>query len=457
MFYSIVITAVKKEDVEIKYPGLDLSLFIQRDPSGNLKYLEWEAKVLQSGKALAPEICDVIDLFNKYKDNLERKDINQYKVEEFTDLRDKLFEINENRLNKKNKYHVNTEAVACGTKVVYDSENFIVRLITNKDSSVHHGLGTKWCITMKDQTYFEDYDSNNVVFFFINCKKLGKDNNFYKLAFVCQRDKNNNIIQTEYFDALDNPYNNLDSIPFSEDELRSNDQMDGNYYKELNNIETKLIQIAKQQPKSILAKISSGEGTEDDFRKVYQITKNIKEVDMEEKYIKIMFEQPNVPVDILKDAAENGWLAEVADYKYCPPEMLQSLLKTAPNNQIKEKLINNDNLPLETLFYYLDDKNYSNDYDYEMKSAANLSLVRKCIDGSADDLNKIYNWFKENPDYGHPGILSYVINNENCSSELLDNMANEHNDEFGIIAKIIDHPNVSPETLSKIHQIKILK
>src|SRR5580693_4013831 len=38
-----------------------------RDPSGNLKYLDWGAKMLASGQALAPEVADVLDLFHQFR------------------------------------------------------------------------------------------------------------------------------------------------------------------------------------------------------------------------------------------------------------------------------------------------------------------------------------------------------------------------------------------------------
>jgi hypothetical protein len=51
-----------------KHPShdADIRLLASRDPSGNLKYLDWGAKMLASGQALAPELADILDLFHKF-------------------------------------------------------------------------------------------------------------------------------------------------------------------------------------------------------------------------------------------------------------------------------------------------------------------------------------------------------------------------------------------------------
>ncbi len=51
-----------------KHPDheVGIRLLAERDPSGNLKYLDWAGKILASGQALAPEVSDVIDLFHRF-------------------------------------------------------------------------------------------------------------------------------------------------------------------------------------------------------------------------------------------------------------------------------------------------------------------------------------------------------------------------------------------------------
>jgi hypothetical protein len=75
--------------------------------------------------------------------------------------------------------------------------------IKNKDASMTYGAGTKWCITMRDAKYFEQYSNENVVFYFLINKNLDQKNSLSKLAFAIQRDKENKILKTEIFDAKD--------------------------------------------------------------------------------------------------------------------------------------------------------------------------------------------------------------------------------------------------------------
>jgi len=87
----IVLASIKSDLIE-KNPGLasEIEYLSSNDPSKRDKYLIYSAKVLKSGQALKEEISDVINLFDRYKDRLDKKDINAWN---FTELRDNLFKI----------------------------------------------------------------------------------------------------------------------------------------------------------------------------------------------------------------------------------------------------------------------------------------------------------------------------------------------------------------------------
>lgn len=79
-------------------------LLAARDPSGNLKYLDWAGKMLASGQALAPEIADILDLdlFHLYAGRWvgDRRggkrvypDIHTYRPQDLADLRGLLVKI----------------------------------------------------------------------------------------------------------------------------------------------------------------------------------------------------------------------------------------------------------------------------------------------------------------------------------------------------------------------------
>jgi hypothetical protein len=242
--------AGKKEDLKVKYPQLssDIDFFVQHDPSGSLRYLDYEVSVLSSGKALSQEISDVIQLFHKFQSNLDNKDIYSYK--NFTELRDMLFLLKsqqeEKRNKAKDKYQVDQEAVTTGTELVFDNDQYRILYIKNKDAAIYHGMGTKWCISQKSANYFTQYDANNIVFFFIIDKQLDKDNAGYKIAQVYQRNVDNSILEIQYFDATDEQI--TPDIP--------------------QNILQKTANIAKSAPKSIVAKITTNEVSGEEVKKV---------------------------------------------------------------------------------------------------------------------------------------------------------------------------------------------
>jgi hypothetical protein len=136
-----------------------IRLLSQRDPSGNLKYLDWGAKMLAAGQALAPEIADVLDLFHQFsgrrlhprrRGTTIRSDIYTYRPQDFAHLRDSLLKMKRAQDRKRRKrerlYRIEGPIEA---DVVYDSPDLVVRHIKNKEASCHYGLATKWCIAMR--------------------------------------------------------------------------------------------------------------------------------------------------------------------------------------------------------------------------------------------------------------------------------------------------------------------
>lgn len=245
--------AGRKEDVLAKYPKFkdEIEYFVSRDPSHSLKYLDWQIKILESKQAPKNEIADITDLFHKFNKQLDEKDINKYTYRDFTKLRDRLFEISGKSKQKKEetkeRYDIPSECKF--EDISIPDGRFKVLHILNKSASSHYGHGTKWCITMKNKEYFEEYDAGNVVFFFILDKNVdttlhpGKQNSLYKIAVSVSRDLNNVPTETTYFDAED------ESIDESEVE-----KYVGN---EFSSIKSKIEQISKTYPKSKVAEFLS--------------------------------------------------------------------------------------------------------------------------------------------------------------------------------------------------------
>ena len=188
-----------------------LCLLASRDPSRKLKYLDWSAKVLASGQALAPEIADVVELFHRFngqafgprrREQRIRSDIYTYRPQDLAHLRDNLLKIKraqDRKLKKRERLYRIEGAIEAD--VIYDSDDLIVRHIKNKQASVHYGGSTKWCIAMLREGYFEDYETNNATFFFFEYKQpVGDD--FDKVAVMMPRSGESSDM-VEAFTALD--------------------------------------------------------------------------------------------------------------------------------------------------------------------------------------------------------------------------------------------------------------
>ena len=206
--------STRLDSVLQKHPDHEegIRLLAERDSSGNLKYLAWGAKMLAAGQALAPEIADVLDLFHRFAgQRLERTgaqvrrarrahqrlnygdsnqvhpDVNTYRPQDFAKLRDLLNKLkraqDKKRKEREKLYRIEGSVEA---DVVYDSDDLIVRHIKNKNASIHYGHDTKWCISMTQEGYFEDYETHNATFFFFERKKPVGDE-FDKVCLMMPR------------------------------------------------------------------------------------------------------------------------------------------------------------------------------------------------------------------------------------------------------------------------------
>jgi hypothetical protein len=224
--------STRLDSVLQKHPDHEegIRLLAERDPSGNLKYLAWGAKMLAAGQALAPEIADVLDLFHRFAgQRLERTgaqvrrrdrrmyqngdgnrvhpDVNTYRPQDFAKLRDLLNKLkraqDKKRKEREKLYRIEGSVEA---DVVYDSDDLIVRHIKNKNASIHYGHETKWCISMTQEGYFEDYETHNATFFFFERKKP-QDDEFDKTCLMLSR---SGARESRHFDEGASVFNALD-------------------------------------------------------------------------------------------------------------------------------------------------------------------------------------------------------------------------------------------------------
>ena len=189
-----ILSEKKSDDLKIKFPNLS-SEIDELEKSVHPKYLVWCVKQLSHDFSIN-DLIPTIKFYDKNSSKFQSKDISSYKT--LKDLENELKEI-----GSKSKTELRKEVKSEGTEKLFEDDQYVLLYIKNKDASVTYGAGTKWCITMRDADYFEEYSNNNVVFYFLINKNLDQKNSLSKLAFAIQRDEENKILKTEIFDAED--------------------------------------------------------------------------------------------------------------------------------------------------------------------------------------------------------------------------------------------------------------
>lgn len=179
----------RKEDVIKRYSELTIepiiSYFSDEDPSGNNKYLEWMVKAwldLNNNEspvpvvsALSDLVLNVVKLFHKNIQRIKNKDINSYTYKE---LRETVYEAEE----KRKLAEIKKEAKKQKT-VIYEDDKWFVVSPHSWRASCYYGAGTKWCVTMKNNSEYWDTYSRRSVFFYVIDKTKNKTDPQYKIAY----------------------------------------------------------------------------------------------------------------------------------------------------------------------------------------------------------------------------------------------------------------------------------
>jgi hypothetical protein len=142
-----------------------------KDPSRNGKYLEWIIKAQETTTlALSRAGCNdaiagVVEFFHTNQNRMARKDIYAYTLSELTAEIDAL---------GKSKHSIKKEAKD-NTEKVYEDDNWLAMYIPERAGMMQYGRETKWCVTSKGETYFEDYVVEGARFYVVISKKNPAD------------------------------------------------------------------------------------------------------------------------------------------------------------------------------------------------------------------------------------------------------------------------------------------
>lgn len=196
---SILLKEGRKESLKLKYSEkfkeyphtLDWILDDEFLSEKNHKYTEFALKhfIPTPSKDRINTLINLIKDFDKYQGRLKNKDINQYSG--FAELGDEIQEI-------KSKIGTKPEI-----EKIYEDDNFLVIIPKNKPASCKYGANTKWCVTQKNENYFDVYTSGNQALYFIINKKRSSGSVYSKIA-VHVTDSGD----FSYWDSLDKPMTN---------------------------------------------------------------------------------------------------------------------------------------------------------------------------------------------------------------------------------------------------------
>jgi hypothetical protein len=194
-----------------------------------------------------------------------------------------------------------------------------------------YGAGTKWCITMENTSYYEQYTDENVIFYFIISKNKDPDDLFSKVALAVHRNEYNQIIKVECFDSLDNQ---IDETELDID----------------NSIKNKITKDAENRPMTILLKIKYNKATSEEILQYYKANKN--NTDNKTNHIRCSIaDNSKTPQSVLVELAKdhyNGVRFNVARNRNTPQSTLIELAKDK-DNSVRYSVATNYNTPPDTL------------------------------------------------------------------------------------------------------------
>jgi hypothetical protein len=190
IFESILILEGRIEKARERYPNVDegiFDFFVNNDPSGNQKYLDWMLGEVSDYNSLdSPE--DIQSTVQFFHDNIQMfvgdpdgshilgKDINAYKS--LDQLKDAIEDVKEKIKEKEAKKEAKKEK-----ETIYQDDRWLVVSPKSHKASCYYGAGTKWCVTSKDtDTHWKTYSKNATFFFILDKTKSPKDP-LYKVAY----------------------------------------------------------------------------------------------------------------------------------------------------------------------------------------------------------------------------------------------------------------------------------
>ena len=184
---SMLLESMSLGDVRQKYypnvPEGEFTEIVGSDPTSGPdkmgKYSKWLLSLYLKGSLKLEDLYkakEYLNVFNRYKGRMERKDIGQYAS--LPDLYDavKPFEGGEQAASKGEEVR---RIKQNGAEKVYEDSEWLVIVPKTEEAAIYYGKGTQWCTAATGgRNYFEYYNNDGPLYININ-KQTGKKYQFH--------------------------------------------------------------------------------------------------------------------------------------------------------------------------------------------------------------------------------------------------------------------------------------
>jgi len=167
------LSVAKKYQKEVEENGLDFYILKRLDPSRTYKYLPTICRYALAGVEL-DDINKYIKAFDilTSKNKIKNKDIYSYK--DFDSIK---FMIDS--IDAKTKNDIIGD-IKQERELIMDNDDFLIFIPLSHRASVKYGMGTKWCISMKNDSFmWYALTNSNILFYFV----IVKNKNVYENVF----------------------------------------------------------------------------------------------------------------------------------------------------------------------------------------------------------------------------------------------------------------------------------
>ncbi len=376
------------EDLQKQFPDINVQLYSQRDPSPTKKYLAWMIKQILAG-ASKNDLFPTISYFHKNLNRFSVKDINSYKT--LRDLENAVKDVSQTRSNKEKRTEIKSSA-----ETLYEDEEQVLVYVGSKESCQLYGSGTKWCITMKDASYYEDYTSSNVVFYFL-LRKQPINDSFDKIAFAVKRNKDNAVQEIDIFDAEDIDVTGSRKLVAA--------------VKQFGLVTKVIMSDAPKRPKSLLAKVLDKEATAKEQHEAWDLYSNKQERNLNTlKTLLESFTEQDLLVRIFETIDKNDI------------EFSQSLANNTSSNQniLHELSLSDD---MYTVSFVASNTSTSKETLIKL-SKSNMELARRNVASNKSTPIEILDDLSLDK---APAVRKFVAENTSTQSNTLNKLARDKN------------------------------